>query len=54
MNNKINLYEEYLKYSYYELLELFKESETEEERNFYINISNFKLACESKKIIEKK
>lgn len=53
MSNKINLYEEYLKYSLNELLEKLKEGKTEEEKNFYANLYNFKLAISARKVIER-
>lgn len=53
MNDRINLYEEYLKYSLTELLEFLKEGKTEEEKNFYANLYNFKLAISARKIIER-
>ena len=52
MKNKINFYEEYLKIPYSELLELFKEAKDEDEKNFYINLVNYRLAQSCRKYIE--
>lgn len=46
-----NLYNEFLKYEYNELNELFKMAKTKEEQDFYIALCNFKLQKEQKKVI---
>lgn len=50
-NNKW-LYNEYLKYSYFDLQELFKSAETKEEKDFYITLCNLYLQREQKKVIK--
>ncbi|EOU1669829.1 hypothetical protein OQL36_003025 [Clostridium perfringens] len=49
---KINLYKEFLKYEYNELLDLFKKAKTTEEQDFYIVLANLKLQREQKKVIK--
>lgn len=49
---KINLYKEFLKYEYNELLDLFKKAKTTEEQDFYIVLANLKLQREQKKLIK--
>ena len=39
INERNNLYDEFLKYSYVDLKELFKKAKTKEEQNFYIALS---------------
>ncbi|EOU1218534.1 hypothetical protein ABE450_002465 [Clostridium perfringens] len=46
-----NLYNEFLKYEYNELNELFKMAKTKEEQDFYMALCNFKLQNEQKKVI---
>lgn len=48
-----NLYEQFLKYSYWDLKELFKKAKTKEEQDFYITLSNMVLQKEQKRIIGK-
>ncbi|ELC8423357.1 hypothetical protein G6Z12_13565 [Clostridium perfringens] len=47
----MDLYKEFLKYSYDELQDLFKMAKTKEEQDFYMALSNLKLQKEQKKII---
>ena len=47
-----NLYQEFIGYSYEELQELFKESKTKEEQDFYMTLANLLLKKKQKKIIE--
>ncbi|OAA84805.1 hypothetical protein WY13_02708 [Clostridium ljungdahlii] len=50
-NKQNNLYEQFLKYSYWDLKELFKNAKTKEEQDFYITLSNLVLQKEQKRII---
>ncbi|MBN3416137.1 hypothetical protein FDA95_11600 [Clostridium botulinum] len=54
MNEQNNLYDQFLKYSYYDLKELFKKAKTKEEQDFYITLSEMVLQKEQKKIIGEK
>ncbi|XZL50566.1 hypothetical protein ACSXBO_15975 (plasmid) [Clostridium perfringens] len=49
----MDLYKEFLKYSYNELKELFKMAKTKEEQDFYMALANLKLKKEQKKVIKK-
>lgn len=51
INEKNNLYEQFLKYSYWDLKELFKKAKTKEEQDFYMNLSNMVLQKEQKRVI---
>ncbi|WP_368488001.1 hypothetical protein [Clostridium sp. BJN0013] len=53
INEKNNLYEQFLKYSYWDLKELFKKAKTKEEQDFYITLSNMILQREQKRVIGK-
>ena len=53
ITKKINLYEEFLKYSVRELFEQLKEARTKDEKNFYTSIYNLKLAINLRNVIEK-
>lgn len=53
INEKNNLYEQFLKYSYWDLKELFKKAKTKEEQDFYMNLSNMVLQKEQKRVIGK-
>lgn len=48
-----NLYNYFLQYSYRELKELFKKSETREEQDFYMTLANIVLRREQEKVIGK-
>lgn len=48
----INLYQEFIGYSYEELQKLFKESKTKEEQDFYMTLANLVLKKQQKKVIE--
>ncbi|MCJ8172689.1 hypothetical protein [Clostridium botulinum] len=54
MNEQNNLYDQFLKYSYYDLKELFKKAKTKKEQDFYITLSEMLLQKEQKKIIGEK
>ena len=54
MNKHNNLYDEFLKYSYYDLKELFKKAKTKEEQDFYITLCEIVLQREQKKVIGEK
>lgn len=47
-----SLYQEFMGYSYEELQELFKESKTKEEQDFYMTLANLVLKKKQKKIID--
>lgn len=49
-----NLYEQFLKYSYEDLKELFKKAKTKEENDFYISLSDLVLQREQERILGKK
>ncbi len=49
MNEQNNLYDQFLKYSYYYLEELFKKAKTKEEQDFYITLSEMVLQKEQKR-----
>ncbi|GAA0735132.1 hypothetical protein [Clostridium oceanicum] len=53
VNDNKNLYEQFLKYSYYDLKELFKKAKSKEEKDFYMALSNIVLKKEHKKVIGK-
>ena len=48
----INLYQEFISYSYKELQQFFKESKTKEEQDFYMTLANLLLKKQQKKVIE--
>ncbi|MCW6059991.1 hypothetical protein LAV35_09685 [Clostridium sporogenes] len=52
-NKDINLYDIFINYSYNELKELFKNSKTKEEQDFYMTLSNLVLQKEQAKVIGK-
>ncbi|HBJ1649201.1 hypothetical protein [Clostridium botulinum] len=47
----INLYNQFLKYSYSELKELFNQAKTKEEQDFYMSMSNLVLQREQRRVI---
>ncbi|MEL7597538.1 MAG: hypothetical protein AAGU01_04970 [Clostridiaceae bacterium] len=51
INEKNNLYDQFLQYSYKDLKELFKKAKTKEEQDFYITLSNMVLQKEQERII---
>lgn len=52
-NKENNLYEQFLKYSYKDLNELFKNAKTKEEQDFYIALSDIILQKEQERVIGK-
>ncbi|WP_238900738.1 hypothetical protein [Clostridium sp. YIM B02500] len=48
-----NLYEQFLKYSYADLKELFKKAKTKEEQDFYISLSDLVLQREQERVLGK-
>lgn len=52
INEKNNLYDQFLKYSYADLKELFKKAKTKEEQDFYIALSEIVLQKEQEKVID--
>lgn len=53
INEQNNLYEQFLKYSYKDLKELFKKAETKEEQDFYIALSDIVIQKEQERVIGK-
>lgn len=53
INEKNNLYEQFLKYSYNDLKELFKKAKTKEEQDFYIALSDLVLQKEQERVVGK-
>ncbi|GEP65645.1 MULTISPECIES: hypothetical protein [Clostridium] len=53
INEKNNLYDQFLKYSYADLKELFKRAKTKEEQDFYIALSEIVLQKEQERVIGK-
>lgn len=51
INRQNNLYEQFLKYSYKDLKELFKKAKTKEEQDFYITLSDMVLQKEQERVI---
>ncbi|WP_459481429.1 hypothetical protein [Clostridium saccharoperbutylacetonicum] len=54
INEQNNLYDQFLKYSYADLKELFKKAETKEEQEFYIALSDLVLQREQERVLGKK
>ncbi|WP_208936579.1 hypothetical protein [Clostridium tyrobutyricum] len=54
INQQNNLYEQFLRYSYNDLTELFKKAKTKEEQDFYIALSDLVLQKEQERVIGKK
>lgn len=52
-NKDNNLYDIFLKYSYSQLKNLFKNAKTKEEQDFYMTLSNLVLQKEQAKVISK-
>lgn len=53
INEQNNLYEQFLRYSYKDLKELFKKAKTKEEQDFYISLSDLVLQKEQQRVIGK-
>lgn len=53
INEKNNLYNQFLQYSYTDLKELFKKAKTKEEQDFYIALSEIVLQKEQERVIGK-
>lgn len=51
VNETKSLYDEFLKFSYWDLKELFEKAETKEEQDFYMALSNLVLQKEQRKVI---
>ncbi|CDI49774.1 hypothetical protein [Clostridium tetani] len=51
INEENSLYEQFLKYSYHDLKELFKKAKAKEEQDFYMTLSNLVLQKAQKKVI---
>lgn len=54
MDKKSDLYEQFLKYSYYDLTKLFKSAQTKEEQDFYITLSEIVLQKKQQEVIGKR
>lgn len=48
------LYDIFLSYDYTHIMELFRKAKTQEEKDFYVNVSNMILQREQNKVIGKK
>ncbi|UZQ49972.1 hypothetical protein [Clostridium kluyveri] len=53
INQQNSLYEQFLRYSYKDLKELFKKAKTKEEQDFYITLSDLALQKEQQRVIGK-
>ncbi|AQR94444.1 hypothetical protein [Clostridium saccharoperbutylacetonicum] len=53
INEQNSLYEQFLKYSYTDFMELFNKAKTKDEWDFYIALSELVLQREQEKIIDK-
>lgn len=53
INEQNNLYDQFLKYSYKDLKELFKKAKTKEEQDFYMALSDIVLQKEQERVIGK-
>ncbi|WP_160691401.1 hypothetical protein [Clostridium sp. C2-6-12] len=53
INDQNNLYNQFLKYSYTDLKELFKKAQTKEEQDFYITLSEIVLQRQQERVIGK-
>jgi hypothetical protein len=54
INEQNNLYNQFLKYSYADLKDLFKKAKTKEEQDFYIALSDLVLQREQERVLGKK
>ncbi|SFC49217.1 hypothetical protein [Clostridium uliginosum] len=54
INEQNNLYDQFLRCSYYDLKNLFKEAKTKEEQDFYITLSDMVLQKEQERVIGEK
>ncbi|GEQ21753.1 MULTISPECIES: hypothetical protein [Clostridium] len=52
INEENNLYNQFLKYLYADLKELFKRAKTKEEQDFYIALSEIVLEREQERVID--
>lgn len=52
-NKKKSLYDIFLSYSYNDMMKLFENAATKEEKDFYANLSNMILQREQMKVIGK-
>ena len=52
-NKDANMYDIFIKYSYSQLKELFKNAKTKDEQDFYMALSNLVLQKEQAKVIGK-
>lgn len=53
INEQNSLYEQFLKYSYTDFMELFKKVKIKDEQDFYIVLSNLVLQREQERVIGK-
>ena len=53
MPNMKELYDIFLSYDYTHMMELFRKAKTQEEKDFYANLSNMILQREQNKVIGK-
>lgn len=52
-NKDINLYDIFMRYSYYDIMKLLESSKSKEEQDFYATLSNIILQREQMKVIGK-
>mgnify|MGYP001805848349 CR=1 FL=1 len=52
MKEDNNLYEEFLKYSYFDLKEMCNKAKTKEEQDFYMSMANLVLQREQRRVIK--
>lgn len=50
--DNVNLYDQFLNYSYSELKELFNEAKTKEEQDFYMSMADLVLQREQRRVIK--
>lgn len=50
--DNMNLYNQFLKYSYSELKELFDNAKTKEEQDFYMSMANLVLQREQRRVLK--
>lgn len=50
-DKKLELYDIFLSYTYKDVMELFRKADNQEEKDFYVSISNIILQREQEKVI---
>ena len=54
IDERNDLYQQFLRYSYYDLKEMFKKAKTKEEKDFYIALSDIVIQKKQEKVIGEK